>query len=364
MAATRGRAYLFLSFLVPLWLIAGIGVAEIAFRVYVRPPRQIITHDVKLGWRYLPNVNAVTKDGGKLTTNSRGFRGKELDAPQATGLKILALGDSYTAGMHVADGDIFTSQLEQLLNRRQSTTIRNGAAPAWATDQELLYFETEGKDFRPDTVLLVVVPNDIREAYGKKFFALDEHGTLKDGSGAVYFSAPDRLFWTLLNQSALVQWLGDKFGFLDAFAILRRYYNFSFPTNGREATDYDLFLKEEPRELQNARHLFEALVLRLRDDTKALNARLVVTVLPTLMEFSWPLIGSKEHEAGLVSKRVQAFATRQKIDFIDLVSPALAMAGDARSLFLDGDFHLNPRGHRFVAEHLAAALAPVRKISK
>jgi lysophospholipase L1-like esterase len=355
----RPAALAFKTIVAALWLAAILAGAELFVRWQLRPPTQIVAHDENLGWRYLPNVYVPDPRGGALTTNSRGFRGPEREQRERQGkLRILVLGDSYTAGMQVNDDQLFTTQLEKKLNQDggAKTEVINAGVAAWATDQELLYFESEGKHFSPSIVVLAVAPNDLRESFAKRFFVLTAEGKLKQETKAANLSWLDQLTLHLLNRSATVQWIGSKLGFLDTFSVLRRYYNFTFPVGAGYASDPDFFLKDEPEEVREARRLFEALVLRLASSCREIGAELVVTVLPTKQEFQWPFIASPAYESGLVSSRTKKFAAKNAIPFLDLLSAVRESKDYPLSLFIDSEYHFSERGHGFLAEKMAGFL--------
>lgn len=81
--------------------------------------------------------------------------------------RLLALGDSYTLGMGVREGDTFGARLERLLN--DSLRLRDPArryevitcgVPGHGTREERLFYERSGYRYRPDVVLLTMHWND------------------------------------------------------------------------------------------------------------------------------------------------------------------------------------------------------------
>lgn len=100
--------------------------------------------------------------------NSLGFRGPDPVVPRPAGTyRILALGDSYTAGVGVHEQDTFEVQLQNRLNRaereRGGTTafdVINGGVTGYATREELRSYELFSSTYDPQVVLLVMVNND------------------------------------------------------------------------------------------------------------------------------------------------------------------------------------------------------------
>lgn len=205
--------------------------------------------------------------------------------------------------------------------------------------------------FHPDLVLLLVVPNDLREAYGKRFFTLGPDGVLRDGPrAALPLRARAQLFF--LRHSAIVQWLGARYGFSDEFALFSRTWSVTFPMLGRDCTDYDLLHDPPDPAVLPARALFEKLFLSLRDTAHASGAGFAATVIPTKMEFTGPTAFHPLVKPGLISDYVKKLSASNQVPFLDLFS-AFPPGTKALRLFLPDEFHFNREGHRFVAARLA-----------
>lgn len=343
-----------LTFSALLWAVALAMGAELAVRQWVKPPVALVTRDKELGWRFLPNrrIPMYTPEGERfLTTNSTGFRGREhvYNAGEKK-LRVLVLGDSYVAGTAYPDETLFTNQLERELGA-EAHSVYNAGISAWSTDQEVRFLIGEAyQRIAPDMVILVVAPNDFREAHAKRAYVLPKEGTLE----WLGFPAPplhERFFWWGLNHSALVQAVAAKLNRNDVFKMLKRRYAFTFPIaslSGRNAGDADLFLKQVPDELQQSRRLFEALVKLMRNHAPS---QILLTVLPTKLEFEWPVNTGELHQAGLISEYVKGYARTEGFPFLDLW-PKITKAG-GKELFIDEEYHLNEKGHAFLARELA-----------
>jgi hypothetical protein len=266
--------------------------------------------------------------------------------------RVLVLGDSYVAALSHPDEKLATTLLARKLG--PAYEVLNAAASAWSTDQELLYFEHEGASLRPDTVVLVIAPNDVREVYSKRFFRL-ENGILTRNPGVPpRIGFLERMLWLLLNHSSLAQWIAQAIRANDVFSILARHYRFFDPGAFR---DIDHYRRDPPVALRDARALFEALLLRLDSAVRAGGGRLVVTVTPTKMEWSWPFTVDAAFRAGAFSDYVRDFAGKNRIAFLDLSAKARRMGDDALSLFIESEYHWSDHGHRFVSDELAAFLS-------
>ena len=114
-------------------------------------------YDEQLGWRNIPDWSATTH-GKKLTTNSLGMRDREYTKtkPPKT-FRILLLGGSYSWGYGVADAHVYSARVEDALTEAgHRIEILNTGVSGWATDQQLLYLESEGFGYQPDLVLLAL----------------------------------------------------------------------------------------------------------------------------------------------------------------------------------------------------------------
>src|SRR5262249_28108666 len=123
--------------------------------------------DALLGWRKKPGVTdtLVTSEYRIVeATNSRGLRGPEysIEKPKGT-RRILLLGDSFAEGYTVDFRDLCSQVLQRALNQAgagQFEVINAGTA-GYSTDQELLYYVNEGRNYRPDITVVLFYVNDV-----------------------------------------------------------------------------------------------------------------------------------------------------------------------------------------------------------
>ena len=91
---------------------------------------------------------------------------------------MLALGDSFTFGDEVGDGDTWPAQLELALGKR----VLNGGVFGYGVDQSVLRLEKLAAVHRPDTVVLAVVPDDVHRAELSSRFAWKPYFDVEDGT--------------------------------------------------------------------------------------------------------------------------------------------------------------------------------------
>jgi lysophospholipase L1-like esterase len=94
-------------------------------------------------------------------TNADGFRGREIGRKQAGVPRIAVIGDSYTFGWGVPDGEAYPERTEVLLHESgRDVEVLNLGIPGYNTEQEwLLLIETMPR-YGPDVVVLGYSMND------------------------------------------------------------------------------------------------------------------------------------------------------------------------------------------------------------
>lgn len=349
------------TLIVAVIVCAGGAVAELSSRVSSGCSRSVIAHDPSVGWKLVPGADAKvvyrwSQDSVDFRFNASGFRDRDHPRIRPSGTeRIVVLGDSYTAGLEVPSRDLFTTRLEARLNRATAPPLRyevmNVAIPAWSTDQQWIELRDRGVQYEPDIVLLMVAPNDVREAYAKGFVKLDGERLVERGGDPVPMRV--RVAWWLSNHSCAFQLLQKRLDLRHGTASkIFEYYPVSFRVGARGASDADLFLLERPQEVEAAYGLFDALVSAIVDACRPRGCRPVLAVVPTKMEFDGTL-DPVAHRPGMVAAHVQALAQRLDVDFIDLFGP-LEDDDDPLRHFIAEEYHLTPTGHAYVADRLAA----------
>lgn len=130
--------------------------------------RQTFAYHPTIGWWHLPNLRARIPLGQtyhNLATNSAGMRAsREYPKGRPAGRKrVVFLGDSYTAGDGVSNGQRFTDRLEKMHPRLDALNFGlNGSG----TDQQLLIYEHLAREYEADAyVFCICVENIARNLY-------------------------------------------------------------------------------------------------------------------------------------------------------------------------------------------------------
>ncbi len=121
--------------------------------------------DPRLSFVHVPNSHAFLM-GVDVEINSRGLRDYEYSLEKAQGVfRIMILGDSTTLGWGVPLEKSVPKILESELNRAglpgyERAEVINAGVGNYNTVQEVTYYQTQGRAFHPDLVILEYFIND------------------------------------------------------------------------------------------------------------------------------------------------------------------------------------------------------------
>ena len=311
-------------------------------------------------WRWRKNMNdKITNSEGQtfvVHTDKFGFRnyGKSVRKPKNV-IRILVLGDSYTEALGVADDHTFAALLEKKLSNikpnDKTIEVVSASSPGWGTDQEFGCLQNEAMEFEPDYVLLMACPNDIREAWCKKFAVMTNEGIKFN---QIKLSRAEIFLWCLSNTSRTYQFLQQKVfhtGY-GSFAQLRSHYSFTFGRDDTNNWDRPLFLIHPFPEVDGARILFDTLIKSMHILCKQKRIHFAVSLTPTLMEFNGGVGADTLTRSGLVSDMLHEFCQSEGIDYVDLYDH-FRTSDNASSYYLSSDHHYNDKGHILIADILS-----------
>jgi lysophospholipase L1-like esterase len=179
MRESPGRGFQLAALL--LGVAAALVLGEVALR-WLRPPQLarirypcIYAPDPTLGFRYLPNARGVVAGHFEIhnpvETNSLGFYDEEPLAPERSGTRIVAVGDSFTAAMNVPRQEAWTSVLERELRARghERADVVNLGLDGTGTDVHVAVLREWLPRLRPDVVLLAFFANDFDDVLNGRF---------------------------------------------------------------------------------------------------------------------------------------------------------------------------------------------------
>jgi len=336
-------------------LVVAAGLLEVALRVFSLDVASFhsiagfTVYDPVLGWKLAPD-RALTFRGAhfsvRVAHNAEGLRDRHYDYTRTPGRRrILVLGDSVVWCWGVEQTDCFTERLERALG---DTDVVNAGVPGYSTAQEMLFYEREGRRYRPDVVVLVVSPNDADDN-------LDRRGPRfrLDGETLAYDPAPPPRRRSVAHEwlqrhSRLYAWLGYVGPAVD------RAWRTTPDEPSAEVAPTAAGLPPAPTAIlppPAAWPLTEALFGRLQHDVEADGARLVVVL-------------------EMMSERLRAWQrgywAGRGVPCLELAPALLAAEAEGQHVRLEGDPHLSSAGQVILARELEqvlgqAAVLPARR---
>jgi len=373
-------------------LLAGLLFAEAACRLAERlgcvDREELFWEPNRLyGWGHAPGTHGWAQRclAGRLewraysSINTHGLRDDEVAYERTDAFRILVLGDSFAEALQVAQEDGFTKQLERALGGRIGSGRRieviNSGVGAWATDNELLYYRTEGWKYRADVVLLAfftgndVIENDpaLIAARGvwyppKPYFALDGGRLALHG-----YPLPEEPAGARVARRARQALRRDS-------ALARLLFRLRVQGEAHAATlitgpnaQLGIYLREYPGPWREAWRITRGLVLRLRQEVEGHGSRLVVVVINDRGEVAtnyWrltfegnPGLDPQLFDRDKANRLITNFLARRGIPAIPLLEAFRARFGETGTPgFFPWDGHWDRAGHLLAAEVIAREL--------
>lgn len=384
---TRRAAANLLLLLVSLGV--GLGALELAFRVArgragggkeQQEEARYIRYDPLLGWSKIPGARVLydrREYRVEVVINDKGLRDVPREYRTPPGVtRVLAVGDSFLEGYTVPLDQTVTRRLEsRLAEGGCRAEVINGGTTAWSTDQELLFFRSEGVRYEPKLVLLFFYYNDIYYNDSQSYFGrpkpifqmkdtgleLHRYPVRRPRPRAAPAEPPEAA-----SGSALLQWVSDRLwtgapGVYDALSVLGLWEPMPRRVPREELRVYDV--RQVPR-LEEAWLKTEAILRAFRQDAEEAGARFLVVYVPSRMEIqddSWrvtlALYGDPPFERDAVARRLEALGEENGFGVVDLTGPLRAAdRGLLGRPYFQFDGHWTARGHSAAADALGERL--------
>ena len=301
-------------------------------------------YDSLLGWVSKPNQRVTADDpNASFTTGPFGIR---LNAPAASPPAkgaILAVGDSFTAGSDVGDGQTWPAHLETLTQH----PVVNGGVGGFGTDQTVLRAESLLTNLEPKSVVVSFFEGDILRTglrvFGgasKPYFTVENDKLLHHNRPVpAHVALPKEIspWLRLLGHSYLVVWTTDRLHWSYWWAA-----SLSYIKVGNDPVDISC-----------------RLLRRLRDETRLRDTRLLL-----VLQYSGQL-HAREADKPADMAKVLGCARQGGIETLDLWDDLVMVRRRSRDDYaalwvsLDGCVlgHMSSAGNRFVAERIAARLS-------
>jgi lysophospholipase L1-like esterase len=334
--------------------------------------------------------------------NSKGLRDEEIAYEKPAGThRVFLLGDSMTAAMQVPLEDTFGKVAEQELTERlagQSWQVINGGINGFGTDNELLFYRLEAKNYQPDVVVVAIyLANDIYNnnyelevslggSGHKPYFSLDDNDQLvlhnypvegtdnlfiKTGTFLKkYFQLPRFIAQVLelrRNVPAALQPLVELVsGQRGAEQIQQREQEAADDGGGQESGQpgrrVNICAQNYAPIVDEAWAITRAILLQLQAEVEAEGAQLVVMAIPAAPQLIPPAEG-EDWYCDRPNQELAAFLDEAEIPYLDLLDPFRQYTLDGgEPLYYETDFHLNNRGHHLAGEMLGEFLSELANV--
>jgi lysophospholipase L1-like esterase len=266
----------------------------------------------KLSFAHEPNRHAFLM-GSDVQINSQGLRDYEYPLAKPSGVyRVLLLGDSTTFGWGDPLQDTAAKILEQKLNAEHVPGIKrfeaiNAGVGNYDTVQEVTYYETRGRAFHPDLVILVYFINDPEPVpVEKKGF--------------------------LIDRSYLIAFLTNRFD-----GVLRR-----LGTRPDWKTYYSSLYNDDLPGFQACKAALKDLAVATRND----NTKLLVAILPELHQIN------NDYPFTAAHQKIKDVLTPEHVPVLDLIE-GLRNHGSEITLWVTPlDDHPNGKANALVADQM------------
>jgi hypothetical protein len=385
-------------------------LSEVSLRIYSDSPddsewignsRDFYDYDPLLGWKNVPNTDRIRLVRAKGNTkihykiNSKGIRGPEYSYEKADNeYRILFLGDSYAEGYVVEFDDLFSEVMTRKLNSmRKGVHFQaiNSGTSGWSTDQELLFFQNEGKKYGPDLTILMFYQNDLAYNNQPKDFGMSYKPLFKEMNGELVLTnvpvpKPDKVIITdqladdemslfkrlklwLHKRSYLYAFVKERIRntyFLNSLAIRLGLKEIPVKEDELLPREFNVWKKEYNKSVRESWYITEAMLVKLQEDADLIGSRLLVVIVPheaSVYPEIWGKIknnygySDEDWDIDQISIELEAICKKNGIDFLDpteiIRARAKELRRDKRRLYDPLNEHWNQEGNKFIGELLA-----------
>jgi hypothetical protein len=255
-----------------------------------------------------------------FTTNSEGFRGPEIGS--LTRRPILFLGDSFTMGYGVNDGEEFPALVGKALNESRPDTIKiiNGGMGDNGNGRWIKFLRNDAKRYDPSIVVFQIHDNDFYDNRNERLFELSPASELRELP--VPAQKTIRIVQRIIDH---IPYLEDSY-----FVGLFRQVQWSF-LYAQGDTNIKMPIINTDREL-----LEKQLLIRLMEEVLTICEKERWKVLFVLADISPPRLDGLE-----------TFFEDNNIPTIIIPNKQ-----ERPDLYYQVDMHWNVSGHKFVADQI------------
>ncbi len=330
-------------------------LSEIALRLmgfkpmYVSPERdQFWKYDPVLGWAHQPGQEGIFETPQFRTVvriNEKGLRDRSHSYKRQNGIKrVLVLGDSFAWGYGVEESERFS----QLLEKSVDVEVINAGVSGYSTDQELLWYRSEGIKYETDLVILELAGNDVGDndrqlvstIYYKPKFVLEKGQLVPTGYPLPQTSLQGRFIYSVSQHSALAYFLVQRY-----FDLLSSYGKIKVNSDHTNSAVSGISTEREDFKLTIA------LIDEMRNIADSRKAKLMIVATDRW----WDSPSGETYKDFINTLQTEGF----------LVLDVESMPGfDPEVMLIPNDGHWNQAGHKFVAEHIEAFIETHQLLSQ
>ena len=293
-------------------------------------------YDAELGFVPTPGFTSA-----EVNYDARGYRmGPALPQDEAARPPIVALGDSYTHGEEVADGETWPAQLQGILHRR----VVNAGVTAYGLDQTVLRAERAVAELKPAAMVIGFIPDDLRRTEMRRVWGTEKPYFTLDGSDLTLHDVPVPPSPAPRDTLDGAQWI---FGYSVAVDTFLRHKGWQYEW----AVDHERVL---PR--GDGERIACALMQRLAG--LARDARAPALIVAQYDPYSWQ-DAEFQKEQRRIAAGVLKCASEAGLATVDTFAAydKVIAANGLHPIYLK--HHPGPIGTKLIAEQVAAGLAPL-----
>lgn len=337
--------------------------------------RSFIEYDPLFGWRKIPNARGmyVTDEYNVFESfNSQGIRGPEYAYEKKKNVyRVLVLGDSHAEGYTVDFETLFSEVMRAKLNESAGEVkveVINGGTRGYSTDQELLFFEKEGKRYQPDLVILMFCHNDVWYNRASKMWRWYKP-LFKVEKEELYLTNVPVPKPNQISSDRVKQFLNEHFylyHFIHDKIRHSRFYSW-FIQSGLVAFPDELrvWQKSGNTQIREAWGLTEALLAELKRKVTSSGSRLFIFYVPPRESYdakNWAAtkrkygLSGEDWDAARPALELEMICRRHGIDFLNpteqFKTEAKKLEPKSKQLHFFKDGHWTKEGHRLAGELL------------
>lgn len=295
-----------------------------------------------------------------IHTNSFGLRSPEVVVPKPAGtIRVLLLGDSFTFGQRVADGETFGRRLEGMLGGRYGPApveVVSAGVISYCPLLEYLQYRHHLHVLEPDLVVLNFDMSDVQD-----HMAYSRDAVVGSDGVPLFVTEPSlrKQVPSAMPRLLLFEWLGRRIqglrgrveSTLEGIPFVRDQDRYLWALdNGQE---WDAEAQKAMAPILDLARLLERdhIPLLLATYPQPWQVSAEATPLPPIRD----QYGVGQHTVHLNDRpfrKLEAFASSHRIPFVN-ATDVFRQDAAPPTLFLGNDFHFTPRGHQVYAGVLA-----------